>query len=101
MRHLYSNLKKHFLGDFFNLNLWGAARTYCTHEHDKLLKEMADVRADAIEYLRNHHGKIWSRSKFGKTAKCETFTNNISETLNSWIGEVRYRPVLDFLDAIR
>ena len=36
-----------------------------------------------------------------ETVKCDYITNNISETFNSWIGEVRYQPVLDLLDAIR
>ena len=28
-------------------------------------------------------------------------TNNISETFNSWVGDIRYKPMLDLLDGIR
>ncbi|KAJ9545468.1 hypothetical protein OSB04_025175 [Centaurea solstitialis] len=101
IRHLYSNFKKHFHGEFFSKKLWGAAKTYRLTEYDRLLKEIGDVRQDAITYLNENHNKIWSRSKFGMTSKCDYITNNISETFNSWIGELRYQPVLDLLDAIR
>nr|XP_043625843.1 uncharacterized protein LOC122597295 [Erigeron canadensis] len=101
IRHLYANFKKHFRGDFFASNLWGAARTYCPSEHDKLLKEISDAREAPITYLNQNHKKIWSRSKFGTISKCDYITNNVSEAFNSWIGDLRYQPVLDLLDVIR
>ncbi|XP_078160177.1 uncharacterized protein LOC144555650 [Carex rostrata] len=69
MRHLYSNFKKQFRGDFFRNNMWDAAKTYCLSEHDRLLDEIAKKRSDAITFLNENHKKIWSRSKFGTTAK--------------------------------
>ncbi|KAI3517407.1 hypothetical protein L1887_16621 [Cichorium endivia] len=101
MRHLYSNFKRHFRGDYFMLNLWGAAKTYSNSKYERLLKEIANVREDAITYLDDNHKKIWSRSKFGTLVKCDYITNNISETFNSWVGDIRYKPVVDLLDAIR
>ncbi|CAH1453381.1 unnamed protein product [Lactuca virosa] len=101
IRHLYSNFKKHFRGDFFNTKIWAAAKTYRPTKHDRLLKEISDKNEDVIAYLNTNHKKIWSRSKFGTTSKCDYITNNVSETFNSWIGKLRYKPVLDLLDAIR
>ncbi|KAI3707878.1 hypothetical protein L2E82_36777 [Cichorium intybus] len=101
MRHLYSNFKKHFRGNYFMVNLWGAAKTYSISKHDRLLNEIASVREDAISYLNDNHKKIWTRSKFGTHAKCDYITNNISETFNSWVGDIRYKLVLDLHDAIR
>ncbi|KAI3795072.1 hypothetical protein L1987_37716 [Smallanthus sonchifolius] len=101
IRHLYSNFKKHFRGEFFSKNLWRAARTYSVTEHERLLTEIAGVRKDALTYIIENHKKIWSRCKFGTTSKCDYITNNISEAFNSWVGELRYQPVLDLLDSIR
>nr|XP_043623589.1 uncharacterized protein LOC122595313 [Erigeron canadensis] len=101
IRHLYSNLKRHFHDDFFYFKLWGAAIAYCVNDHDRLLDEIDVVRKEAITYLNDNHNKIWSRCKFGTTSKCDYITNNISESFNSWVGDLRYRPVLDLLDAIR
>ncbi|GKG12182.1 uncharacterized protein Tco_0346419, partial [Tanacetum coccineum] len=47
IRHLYSNFKKKYHGDFFRSKLWGAAKTYSVSEHDKLLKELAGFSQDA------------------------------------------------------
>ncbi|XP_023770327.2 uncharacterized protein LOC111918938 [Lactuca sativa] len=101
IRHLCSNFKKHFRGDFFMIKLWEAANTYSVSKHDRLLNEIATKCADAISYLNENHKKIWSRSKFGTLVKCDYITNNISESFNSWVGDIRYKPVLDLLDAIR
>ncbi|XP_052624769.1 uncharacterized protein LOC111907821 [Lactuca sativa] len=101
IRHLCSNFKKHFRGDFYMRKLWNAANTYSISKHDRLLNEIATIRRDAISYLNQNHRKIWSRSKFCTLAKCDYITNNISETFNSWVGDIRYKPVLDLLDAIR
>nr|XP_043627818.1 uncharacterized protein LOC122599378 [Erigeron canadensis] len=65
------------------------------------MKQIASVRENAITYLNQNHNKIWSRSKFGISCKCDYITNNISEAFNSWIGEFRYQPILDLLDSIR
>ncbi|GKB54168.1 hypothetical protein Tco_0904921 [Tanacetum coccineum] len=101
MRHMYSNFKKQFRGDFFKSNIWGAANTYSITHHNRLLEEISKVSKEAIVYLNEHHNKIWSRSKFGTTSKCDYITNNISESFNSWIGDARFRPVVDLLDSIR
>ncbi|XP_042756519.1 uncharacterized protein LOC122197114 [Lactuca sativa] len=101
IRHLYRNFKKHFHGDFFNTKLWAAAKTYRPTNHDRLLKEISDTNEDAIEHLNTNHKTIWSIIKFGITSKCNYITNNILETFNSWIGKLRYKPMLDLLDVIR
>ncbi|CAH1441568.1 unnamed protein product [Lactuca virosa] len=101
IRHLCSNFKKQFCGAFFSKKLWGAAKTYLPTKHAILLKEISDVIQDAITYLNKNHTQIWSRRKFGTSSKCDYITNNISESFNSWIGVLRYQPVLDLLDAIR
>lgn len=101
IRHLYSNFKKHFHNEFLNKKLWGAAKTYRPTVHDRLMKEISDKSQNAITYLNNNHKRVWSRSQFDTTSKCDYMTNNISESFNYWIGLVRYQPVLDLLDSIR
>ncbi|GKC08491.1 hypothetical protein Tco_1000101 [Tanacetum coccineum] len=101
MRHMYSNFKKQFRGDFFKFNIWGATNTYSITHHNRLLEEISKVSKEAIVFLNEHHNKIWSRSKFRTTSKCDYITNNISKSFNSWIGDARFRPVLDLLNSIR
>nr|GFC52355.1 hypothetical protein [Tanacetum cinerariifolium] len=75
MRHLYSNFKKQFKGDFFKSKLWGAANTCRVSKHNQLLEEISSVSKEAIAYLNQHHSKTWSRS------------------------DARFRPVIDSLDT--
>nr|KAJ0184644.1 hypothetical protein LSAT_V11C900501530 [Lactuca sativa] len=77
--------------------------TYST-PHYELLRtptEIRDKNKDAIAYLNTNHRKIWSRSKFSITSKCDYITNNISETFNCWIGKFCYKPMIYLLYAIR
>ncbi|PWA84050.1 transposase, MuDR, MULE transposase domain protein [Artemisia annua] len=100
VRHLYSNFKNNH-GDFYIQKLWGAAKTYYVNVHDRLLNEIVGRSEEAITYLHVNHNKVWSRSKFGTTSKCDCITNNLSEAFNSWVGDLRYQPVLNLLDGIR
>ncbi|KAL4563100.1 hypothetical protein LXL04_027133 [Taraxacum kok-saghyz] len=58
IRHLCSNFKKHFRGEFFTSKLWDAANTYSASEYDRLLNDIASVRPKAIAYLNENHKKI-------------------------------------------
>nr|KAJ0226743.1 hypothetical protein LSAT_V11C100045490 [Lactuca sativa] len=77
-----------------------AANAYSVSKHGRLSNEIATKCVDAISYLNENHKKIWSRSKFGTLVKCDYITNNISETFNSWVGNIHYKPVLDLLDNL-
>jgi transposase-like protein len=101
MRHLYSNFKKHFSSDLFKLGLWAAVRTYSPRKFERIIAEMEQICPAATKYLCDEHSKLWSRSQFKVTVKCDYITNNISETFNSWIFKERHKPILNFLDSIR
>lgn len=101
MRHLFSNLKKHFHRYLFKFGLWGAARTYSPTRFNALLTEMEAECPAAIQDLNTKHTKLWSRSKFGTAAKCDYVTNILAERFNSWICEERNKQVIDLLDSIR
>ncbi|PWA64461.1 hypothetical protein CTI12_AA342820 [Artemisia annua] len=81
-------------------------QVYPSVEHRECIRHLysnfkKNESEEAVTYLHANHKKIWSRSKFGTTSKCDYITNNISETFNSWVGDLRYKPVLDLLDGIR
>jgi hypothetical protein len=62
---------------------------------------MEQICPAAKKYLHDEHTKLWSRSQFKVTTKCDYITNNISETFNSWIFEERHKLILNLLDSIR
>nr|KAJ0211058.1 hypothetical protein LSAT_V11C400164750 [Lactuca sativa] len=75
IRHLYSNFKKHFCGDFFNTKLLAAAKTYCPTNHERLLKEISDKNEVAIAYLNTN------QKKFGVEESLELFPNVIASLI--------------------
>ncbi|XP_020092829.1 uncharacterized protein LOC109713241 [Ananas comosus] len=101
MRHLYANFKKKFRGDCYRDNLWAAAGAYTPNVYETSITKVYEANPMAIEYLRQNHSYLWSRSKFGTMAKCDYLTNNISESFNAWISNDRHRPLIDMLDTLR
>ncbi|XP_020108011.1 uncharacterized protein LOC109723913 isoform X2 [Ananas comosus] len=101
VRHLYTNFKRKFPGRILKQTLYSAALAYTPSQYEANMSKLMEANPAAIEFLRQNHNMIWSRSQFGTQAKCNYITNNLSESFNSWISEARYKPVLELLDSIR
>nr|KAJ0210641.1 hypothetical protein LSAT_V11C400218160 [Lactuca sativa] len=80
-----------FLSDI--KKLYSARKTYIPTKHDMLLKEISEASHATITYINNNHIKVWSRSKFTTTFKCDCFINNISYSFSYGIGVLRYKHV--------
>jgi transposase-like protein len=99
MRHRYGNFKKHFSRDLFKFGLWAVARS--PRKFERIIVEMEQICPVTTQYLRDEYSKLWSRSQFEPTTKCDYITNNIFKIFNSWIFEERHKPVLNLLDSIQ
>jgi transposase-like protein len=89
MRHLYQNFMKHYSGDVFTDHLYHAARSYTYGMFKWHMKKITEFAPDAIEYLHQHHSRIWYRSAFSKLSKCDYLTNNVSESFNAQIRKLK------------
>ena len=83
MRHLYQNFMKHYSGDVFTDHLYPAARSYTEGMFRWHMKKIFEFAPDAIEYLKEHHSRIWYRCAFSELSKCDYLTNNVSESFNA------------------
>jgi len=83
MRHLYSNFMKHYQGDVFTDHLYPAARSYTEGLFKWHMQKIFDVAPDAIEFLEQHHNRLWYRCGFSEKSKCDYLTNNVSESFNA------------------
>ncbi|XP_066396152.1 uncharacterized protein [Miscanthus floridulus] len=101
MRHLYSNFMKHYQGDVFTDHLYPAARSYTEGLFKWHMQKIFDVAPDAIEFLEQHHNRLWYRCGFSKKSKCDYLTNNVSESFNAQIRHMKGLLLHELVDGLR
>ena len=82
-RHMYNNFMKHFSGDVFTDHLYPAARNYTEGMFRWHMKKIFEFAPATVDYLQEHHPRIWYRCDFSEESKCDYLTNNISESFNA------------------
>jgi hypothetical protein len=101
MRHLYQNFMKKFHGKVYTDHLYPAARGFTEHKFRWHMQKIFEADPKAIEYLETHHNKIWYRCGFGVDSKVDYLTNNISESFNKQIKDLKGLNLCELLDRIR
>ena len=101
MRHLWKNFKKFYYGELFNYNMWPAAKSYTIEKFNWHMARIQEKCPDAIAYLDENHPYLWSRSKFSDHCKVDYINNNLSESFNNWVKEVKDLQIVEMHDNIR
>ena len=101
MRHLYQNFMKHYSGDVFTDHLYPAARSYTEGMFRWHMKKFFEFAPDAIEYLEEHHSRIWYRCAFSELSKCDYLTNNVLESFNAQIKKLKGLHLHELVDRLR
>jgi hypothetical protein len=100
--HMWMNLIKKFRGDDFG-RMWPAARSYTSKTYlyhmDKIMAACGDNNEFAT-WLENHHSLLWYRSGFNTAIKVDHI-NNLAESFNNWVKDLKDLPVHDMVDQIR
>ena len=65
------------------------------------MAKVADASDRVIPWLRKHHSMVWMRCKFREEIKCDYITNNLAESWNSWIKDIKDLPVAELADTLR
>ena len=96
------NLIKKFRGDEFG-RMWPAARAYTAHTHSHHLDKIkaACTDNDFASWLSTYHSLLWYRSGFNTAIKCDHINNNLAESFNNKVKELKDLPVHDMVDQIR
>jgi transposase-like protein len=101
MFHLVTNFKKKFRGKVFDDHLWAAAYSWNPYLFGKHWAEMEEAKPAATNYLRQWHKKLWTRSQFCTICKVDYVTNNLAESFNKWIKDLKAMNLDDFMDKLR
>jgi hypothetical protein len=65
------------------------------------MKRIFEFAPAAVDYLEEHHSRIWYRSGFSEESKCDYLTNNVSESFNSQIMHLKGLHIHELVDRIR
>jgi hypothetical protein len=55
----------------------------------------------AVAFLDENHPYLWSISKFSDYCKVDYINNNLSESFNNWVKEVKDLQIVEMHDTIR
>lgn len=100
-RHLMLNFSKKFRGEVFDSNMWPAAWTFSLYKYQEYMDQIKEACPAAYEYLEVHHPHTWTRSKFSEACKIEYVCNNLAESFNAWISDIKGLPIIDLVNKLR
>jgi hypothetical protein len=92
---------KHYTGDVFIDHLYPAARSYTIELFQWHMKKIFELAPETIEYLENHHDRIWYRCGFSENNKCDYLTNNVSESFNAQVKKFKGLLLHELVDKLR
>ncbi|KAF8405851.1 hypothetical protein HHK36_007928 [Tetracentron sinense] len=93
--------KKKFPGLKLRNYFWVAARAYNNRVFNFAVDTMKRERKEAYEWLMEKPMHLWSRHAFDPKVRSDHVTNNMTESFNQWVGDLRGKPILILVDSIR
>src|SRR4051812_21548823 len=83
-----------------------AARSYTRQTHAYHLEKIKatcseEDRVKFCTWLETYHSLLWYRSGFNTAIKCDHINNNLAESFNNKVKELKDLPVHDIVDQIR
>ncbi|XP_043725982.1 uncharacterized protein LOC122672588 [Telopea speciosissima] len=97
-RHLYQNFKKLFPGPVLKQYFLSASRAYTAIQFEREMKLIRELNNEAYQWLIKNPLSMWARHAFDDRAKSDPVTNNLSESFNQWIADLRHMPILTLVD---
>lgn len=101
IRHKYSNYQKLFKGKELKDLMWGAASAYTVPEFEAKMRALKAMSKEAHDWLLREPIEHWAICKYSPRAQTGRMVNNISESFNNVIKEVRDKPILTMLEGLR
>ncbi|XP_008222234.1 PREDICTED: uncharacterized protein LOC103322130 [Prunus mume] len=101
VRHLYSNFRTEHAGLALKNILWAAARATTILWYEAEMDKMKKQDEEAWKWVKKRPAKNWSRSHFEPHFMCDMLLNNLCESFNSCILDLRDKSILTCLERIR
>ncbi|KAL3519905.1 hypothetical protein ACH5RR_018054 [Cinchona calisaya] len=102
-RHLYQNFNQKFKGKELKDLFWKAASSTNPQDFNRTMEELekADPKVgntvNAAGWLRKISPHLWSRSHFGNSCRSDILVNNLNESFNAYILQVRDKSIVEWI----
>nr|GEU94836.1 multidrug resistance-associated protein 5 [Tanacetum cinerariifolium] len=100
-RHIYENFRKQCPGLEFRQLFLAASKASYPQLFNKIMDKRKSANPNAHKFLMDRNPKSWSIAFFDVDKGCESIENGFSECFNGVIVNVRHKPLLTMLEAIR
>ena len=77
-----------------------AAKAYNGFLFDKAMQRIKVNCKAAYDWLISKLEKMWTRHAYDPSITANYVTNNMIESFNQWVGDLRAKPALTMLDGI-
>ncbi|XP_062195323.1 uncharacterized protein LOC133898658 [Phragmites australis] len=99
-RHLMQNFVKKFQGPVYG-NMFPAARAYRTEVFEHYMNKIHEADPSVQPWLFKWHKLLWMRCVFSDQIKCDYINNNLAESWNAWIKDMKDLPITELVDVLR
>jgi hypothetical protein len=100
-RHIYANLRKTYEKTDYQKPFWMCAKASNLEFFNYCKAKLAQLTAAGAKDMMNTNPKHWSRAWFNNGSNCDSMDNNMSESFNNWIVDIRAHRILSMLEGIR
>lgn len=100
-RHIYANWKKKFRSASFQKPFWRCAKSSSVPFFNFCRAKLAQLTVEGAKDMMNNNPKHWSRAWFNIGSNCDSVDNNMCESFNNWIVDIRAHPIISLLEGIR
>lgn len=102
-RHIYANMRNipNCIEGELKALFWQTCKSGTPAEFDNLMLEINAISPGAHTYLREHNPSTYARAYFSGNAYCDAVENNMCETFNGMILDVKEKPLIQMLKDIR
>ena len=76
------------------INFWTAAKAYNEFLFNNAMHRIRVNNEAAYDWLMSKPKEMWARHAYDPRIKIDHVTNNMTESFNQWVGELRAKPAL-------
>lgn len=99
--HIYANWRKKHRDDDFQKPFWMCAKASSVPFFDFCKAKLAQLTPAGAKDMMNTNPKHWSRAWFNLGSNYDSVDNNMCESFNNWIVDLRAHLIISMLEGIR